>query len=291
MLQLPAGVVKTMPPRGPLQQYRVDQSVQFACHRCGQEKTSKLVTVLDGDGNRLVCNGCYGRLVALWNVKAGTLPDRERDDAILALLSTLVTAEDVERAQANLALRARHRQLSPSAQQMLATAEAVTTVLKVASDLDWSAAVIGLCKAVEVEVVRRVAEPLREATKGLDLASDVADKELSRLARYCLGRAPAPELGSLAYVLDVAARSTRRRLTSPLLKTLAALSERWADGDWIVGAGGLAAAARALSVEYRNPAAHTSVLGEQQFTACREAVQGERGLLVRLAEATLPRGS
>lgn len=285
---LPGQITKTYPTRGPLQQYRLAASTTLDCSRCGQRKISKLVTIVDGQSDKLLCNGCYGRLLSLWDVKAGDLPDGQRDEAILALLSANVTAEQIEQAQVRLAAAETHRQLSPQAQQMLATAEAVTSVLRSVSGLDWSAAVIGLCKAVEIEVVRRFAEPLRDATAGLDLKEDLADKDLGRLARYCAGRAPAPELGSLAYSLTVAARSRRRARTSTLLGALQATVAKWTGGGWILAPDGLASAATDLSMNYRNPAAHASVLDEGDFERCKALVQGEGGLLDLLTKSTAP---
>jgi hypothetical protein len=284
---LPGEIIKVYPPRGPLRQYRLAASATFACSRCGLQKTSKLVTVVDGKVDALLCNGCYGRLLSLWDVKASDLPDAERDEAILALLSASVTVEQVAQAQARLAAAKTHRKLSQQAQQMLATAEAVTTVLRSASGLDWSAAIIGLCKAVEVEVVRRVAEPLLHATAGVDLSTDLADTDLKTLARYCVGRAPPPALGALAHALTVAARSHRRAATSPLLKRLYATVGKWSGGGWIMAPDGLAAAMSELTTTYRNPAAHTSILTESDYKRCRALVQADGGILDRLVSATV----
>ncbi|NEM08835.1 hypothetical protein [Geodermatophilus normandii] len=241
---------------------------------------------MDGRRNQLLCNGCYGRVLSLWEVKAGEFPDAERDDAIVNLLSASVTAEQIGWARERLAAAKLFNELSPQAQQMLATAEAVTGVLKTATGLDWSAAVIGLCKAVESEIAIRLIEPLRRATTGIDLAADLADKDLSRVARYCAGLAPAPELGSLAHTLGAAARSRRRVTTSPLLKVLHDMVAAWPDGRWILATDGLMYAASRLGKEFRNPAAHTGVLSEDDYEQCRLAVQGEGGLLSRLVTAT-----
>ena len=54
-------VAKAYPQRGPLQQYRLAASTSFMCFRCGSGKTSKLVSTVQSDWNRLLCNGCYGR--------------------------------------------------------------------------------------------------------------------------------------------------------------------------------------------------------------------------------------
>lgn len=289
MTTLPADIAKAMPARGPLQQYRLVAAAAFTCVRCGNAKTSKLVTVVDKNDANLLCNGCYGRLLSLWQVKAGTEPDAERDAAIVVLLAASVTPDQIAAAQQRLATNAAHRLLSPAAQQMLATTEAVRATLVNMTGLDWSAAVIGLCKAVEVEIVRRIAEPLRDATKQADLAGDLADKDFARFARYCAGRAPAPEMGSLAYMLGVAARSKRRATHSPMLTALTRLGTGWTGGEWILAADGLAEQANALTRQFRNPAAHTAVLDKDDFDRCRDLVQGENGLLGRLIEATLPR--
>ena len=93
---------------------------------------------------------------------------------------------------------------------MLATAHAVTPALRGATGLDWSVAIIGLCKAVEVEAVHRIAEPLRLAASSQDMSVEAKDADFGRVARYCQGRASAPELGSLAHFLRTAVNSKSR---------------------------------------------------------------------------------
>src|SRR5579884_225714 len=63
----------------------------------------------------------------------------------------------------------------PRRSATIATAECVAERLLAQTDMDWSAAVIGLCKAFEVELVQRVIEPLKEASAGTDLSPDIAD--------------------------------------------------------------------------------------------------------------------
>ena len=132
---------------------------------------------------RLLCNGCSGRLLSLWEIKAGDLPDAERDLAVLELLAEDVPMSDIAAARSRLQEQAAvYSSVSAQAQLGLATAEAVSGALRHTSGLDWSAAIICLCKAVELEVVRCVAEPWRDATAGLDLAADLKDKDLMRVA-------------------------------------------------------------------------------------------------------------
>lgn len=66
-MNLPEGfpsIVKDYPRRGPFSLCRVESHVVFHCSRCQQDKASKLVAVREGDEKSLLCNGCYGLLVA-----------------------------------------------------------------------------------------------------------------------------------------------------------------------------------------------------------------------------------
>lgn len=281
-----AQAVRTYVARGPLQQYRLPASHMFTCWRCGSSKTSKLVTVIDADPERLLCNGCYGLLLSLWEIKAGDLPDAERDLAVLQFLAKNVLVSDIAAARSRLQEQAAvYSTVSVQAQLMLATAEAVSGALRNTSGLDWSAAIICLCKAVELEVVRCVAEPWRDATAGLDLAADLKDKDLKRVAGYCAGRAPAPELGVLGYTLGVIARSRSRRETSPLVGSLLRIVSSRAPASWLLESDGLPAALAELSKNVRNRAAHTALLTADDYMCCRDRVLGRDGILDRLLRA------
>jgi hypothetical protein len=130
---------------------------------------------------------------------------------LLEVLASVAPAKEVERAQSRLMATAPHdAQLSEEAQRMLATAHAVTAALRSATGLDWSVAIIGLCKAVEVEAVRRIAEPLRLAAVGEDMTVELKDPEFARMASYWMGSARPPELGSLARFLLTPRSSARR---------------------------------------------------------------------------------
>ncbi|HEX5512438.1 MAG TPA: hypothetical protein VFX41_12045 [Actinomycetales bacterium] len=283
----PAAVVKTMAPRGPLQQYRVATATPFTCARCGAGKKSKLLTTVSADWDSLLCNGCYGNVVRFWEIKAGDLPDEERFAALLEALGKALPPHAVESTRQELrGASPLFGALSLDAQRMLATAHAVTTALRAATDLDWSAAVIGLCKAVEVEVVRLLMEPLRRETQAHDLEPDLADKELQRIARFCAGRAPAPELGSITHFLRTAANSKRRAARSPVLGAMTAVLARCPGAGHLTDAEFLNNLGR-LTKEFRNPAAHDRLLTEDDFSRCVELVEGESGLLASLLSSTV----
>jgi predicted RNA-binding Zn-ribbon protein involved in translation (DUF1610 family) len=62
--QPPSKIVKTFPPKGTLQQFRLEKLHEFECSRCRALKKSKLVVVEDGDWTKLLCNGCYGNTLS-----------------------------------------------------------------------------------------------------------------------------------------------------------------------------------------------------------------------------------
>ena len=171
-----------------------------------------------------------------------------------------------------------------------ATTRSRPAQLSNATGLDWSAAVIGLCKAVEIEAVRRVVDPLIAAAGGADLAADVADKDLGRVAKYCAGRsAKPPELGAIRHFLVTAANSQERQAASPLLSAFRDVLRRWPLGDWLLTPAGAPAALEAITMSYRNPAAHTEELTEVDYRHCADFVLGGNGLLWSLIMATTQR--
>jgi len=280
-------VMRTYPQRGPLQQYRLAAATGFICSRCGIGKTSKLVTVVQDDWDRLLCNGCYGLLLSIWEIKAGSLEEGSRDAALIELLAAATPADEVRRAQSRLIASAPHHGLlSDDAQLMLATAHAVTPALRNATGLDWSVAIICLCKAVEIEVVHRIVEPLRLAARGQDLTVDAKDNDFSRVARYCEGTLPEPELGPLARFLRTAANSKKRAETSVLVAALRTTVKAWPSADWLFAKGGFTDAIDRLRLECRNPAAHITLLSEEDFKRCADLVHGQDGLLWHLIVAT-----
>jgi hypothetical protein len=64
MSDLQKQVVKTYPPKGDMQLMRLDAATEFLCSRCKTTKKAKLVAVVSGDWNQLLCNGCYGKLLS-----------------------------------------------------------------------------------------------------------------------------------------------------------------------------------------------------------------------------------
>lgn len=284
-------VTKTYPQRGPLQQYRVASATSFPCFRCGRAKTSKLLTVFRGDWNSLLCNGCYGRLLSLNDVRAGSQDTGEVVDALAAELLGLVSKEDAARSAELLRMRERRLELLDSRSiRLLATAEYVASHLAHATDLDWSAAVIGVCKALEIEVINRVVEPLVVIASTVDVRPDLSDKDIGRIAKFCaVPTSKPPEIGTIRHFLQTAGNSKDRAATSPTLRMFSELTRTWPHGDWLVAKAGAVAALERITTEFRNPAAHTEELGPKDYARCVESVLGAEGFMWQLLRATASR--
>ena len=284
-------VTKTYAERGPMQQYRLAASTSFNCFRCGLAKTSKLLTVFRHDWNHLLCNGCYGRLISLHDIRAGSADDSDRADALAEQLLALISVDEQRNALALLRIRADGiNELTERSLRLLATADFVASHLANATDLDWSAAVVGICKAVEVELVERLIEPLALECRATDLDADVQDDDLGRVARYCAGRTDKPpELGVIRHFLRTARHSRSRQGTSALMHALRRTVRRWPDSAWLFEPEGALVVLGQLTAQYRNRAVHTDELQRSDFDACHDLVLGEQGMLWALMRATSSR--
>jgi hypothetical protein len=178
--------------------------------------------------------------------------------------------------------------LHTTTRSFLRTADDIASYLRSSTDLDWSAAVIVLCKAFERETVQRILVPLRLSTETYDLSSDLKDVEFNRIAKFCRSSAATPpELGTFGRFLTTAIHSVRRRNSSALLRAFYELVSQWPQSSWIVDPQGLAAAIERLTREFRNRAAHIEQLVQLDFTKCREYVrENPDKIIVRLVVAT-----
>lgn len=284
-------VSKEYPCRGPMQQFRIDAAKAFHCFRCGVPKKAKLVAVYAGDWRKLLCNGCYGFLLSVYDIKAGSGDEGSKAGELAGLLLGRVKADEVRRAAEQALMSDRRASLlSPPALRFLGTSDFVARGLSDDPSLDWSPAVIGLCKAVEVELVTRLMTPLRNALAGRDLTPDLDDRDLGRVAKYCAGRADTPpELGSVRHFLHTAAHSKTRAASSPMIAGLRELTADWPRCDWLFVDDGAIRGLEYLTKDFRNRAAHIDELSRREYRACWELVAGPQGLLWSLVSATSDR--
>jgi hypothetical protein len=288
MEPVPSTVVKTYSQRGPLQQFRFAEVTAFTCFRCGEAKKSKLITVYGSDWSKRLCNGCYGRLLSLYEIKAGTDADDQRAEQLAAALLSSVALDEQRQSERKFRTSEKRAEyLSAESVRFIATSEHVAGQLQAEPQLEWSPAVIGLCKAVEAEVVSRVLRPLAAQASHEDLSADKNDKDFGRVAAFCMdpSRKP-PELGAITHFLQTAINSKNRRETSKLLNCFHKLLANWAGSHWLLEQNGLFSALAVLTATFRNPAAHIDELSNRDYIGCRELVVGPDGLLWKLVIAT-----
>lgn len=291
MKPVPSSIANTYPPRGPLQQFRFETATAFTCFRCGASKKAKLISVYGADWSRRLCNGCYGRLLALYEIKAGIRPEDERAEQLAEALLSASTLE--EQRQAEKRFRASERRadvLAPESARFVATAEHVAKHLDASAQLEWSPAVIGLCKAVEAEVVHRILRPLATTVSGEDLGADKSDPDIGRVAKFASDPTlKPPELGVFAHFLQTLIHSEKRRESSSLIRGFLRLAASWTGSGWVLDSSrGLHAGLGDLTKKYRNRAAHIEELSADDYAECQRFTLGAEGLLWQLIVATEP---
>lgn len=288
MEPVPSTVTKTYPAKGPLQQFRFAEAIAFRCLRCGETKKSKLITVYGQMWSKRLCNGCYGRLLSLYEIKAGSQVDDQKAEALAESLLSSIAVADQQNAERLLRMSDRRSErLTPEALRFVATAEHVAGILGSDAQLEWSPPVIGLCKAVEAEVVSRILRPLAMRLSSVELTADRTDKDIGRIATFCVdqSRKP-PELGVFAHFLQTTIHSETRRETSTLIRSFLSLLREWTGSEWILEPTGFHKALVLLTTAFRNRAAHIDELAKADYDACRNLVIGANGMLWKLLDGT-----
>lgn len=283
-------IVKEYPKRGPLSQFRFDKSISFSCFRCGQTKTSKLITTYNNDWDKRLCNSCYGRLLSIYDIKAGQTAIDEKVEQLLEVLIKLVDENHIREKTAKLNLKSnKTNYLTSTALRFYATSECVAETLTKEPNLDWSPAVIGICKAFELELIERFINPLREFCKTVQFSEeDLKDKDFGKIASYCSGKPmKSPELGVVNHFISTAVNSKERLETSSFLKFgFKNFINRLPKNSWIIDKHGLGNGIQTLTTNFRNKAAHTDELDEQDYLNCKKLVFGDEGIIWDLIVST-----
>jgi hypothetical protein len=227
-------------------------------------------------------------VLSLYEIKAGTAADDQRAEQLADALLSLVTVD--QQRQAECLFKAsdnRAETLSPEALRFIATAEHVAAQLESSVQLEWSPAVIGLCKAVEAEVVGRILRPLAVLAGSEDLSGDRNDKDIGRIAAFCVEpQHRPPELGVFSHFLQTAIHSHQRRQTSRLIGCFLRLAGQWIGSTWLLDPDGLHRALALLTTTYRNRAAHIDELARSDYLGCRELTVGGQGVVWKLVLST-----
>lgn len=283
-------VVKEYPQRGPMKQYRLESSTAFHCFRCNSDKKSKLITIYSDNWDKVLCNGCYGYLLSIYDIKAGTDEEDIKANKLAALLLSCLPKNKHQIEIDKLKIVQKKKELlSSQSLVFLATSDYVARKLDdKSSNLDWSPAIIGLCKTFELEIVNRLIEPLKSALINIGLENDLKDKDFGRIAKYCAGKLDnPPELGAIGHFLNTAANSKARIQKSDVLKKFNEILSEWPRASWLFSKDGAAKSIKYLTSKFRNKAAHTIELSKEDYDACWEFVVSDKGILWSLISSTL----
>ena len=228
-----------------------------------------------------------GHCFRSFNIKKGAGTEESNADTLADVLLASVSRDQKDQAAKRIFISdKRTALLSERPLKFLATSEYVAEFLTSEENLDWLAAVIGLCKALEVEAVSRVIDPLKRAGVH-EFAEDAKDKDLGRVAKYCMGATgPAPELGTLRHFLQTASHSVRRQETSAILRALKGLVASWPESGWLFRDDGLQQILELVATRFRNRAAHADELTRDDYENCRQLLAGPDGALWRLIAAS-----
>jgi hypothetical protein len=283
-------IVKDYPKRGPLSQYRFEKSIMFNCFRCGQSKTSKLITIYNKDWNKRLCNGCYGGLLSIYEIKVGQTEIDVKLEKLTEVLIKLVDESKIRNQTIKINLQSNKTKfLKPTTMRFFATSECVANTLTKEANLDWSPAVIGLCKAFELELIERLINPLKEFCQTINFSEiDLKDKDFGKIANYCYGKSiKSPELGVVNHFITTAVNSKERLEHSNFLNLgFKGFLSKLPNHNWIIDKKGLSSGIQLLTTNFRNKAAHTDELEEEDYLNCKNLIFGNDGIIWDLILST-----
>lgn len=279
-------ISKEYPKRGPLSQFRFEKSISFNCFRCGLAKTSKLITIYNSDWDKRICNGCYGGLLSIYDIKTGQTDIDDKVEQLLQLLVKLVDENKLREQSIRLNLQSnKAKYLTSTSLRFYATSECVAETLTKDPNLDWSPAIIGLCKAFELEIIEKFINPLKEfCTRIIFTEQDLKDKDFGKVASYCSGKPiKSPELGVINHFVTTTVNSKQRLESSDFLSLgFKNFINKLPNHNWIIDKNGLSKGIETLTKDFRNKAAHTDELDEEDYNSCKELVFGENGIMWEL---------
>ena len=281
-------IVKEYPQRGPMQQFRLGALTAFHCFRCGQAKKSKLLVVYDWNWDRLLCNGCYGRLLSIYEIKAGTKPEDEKASELADLLLSLFSKDQLRENERLFASQRKERIFFRIMREDLLLLPSVFRRY-----FNWMRTWIGyqepsvFVKPLKLKWWRGSCSHSGPYSKGSDLTTDVKDKDIGRVAKFFADpTAKPPEMGAFAHFLRTSLNSESRRTTSPVVAALFQLFSSLPNSGWLSSVKGLHESLVRLTRDFRNPAAHLDTLTRQDYDECRTLVLGPEGILWKLIAAT-----
>lgn len=264
-----ASIKKKYPPRGPLSQFRFDETVAFVCGRCVATKKSKLISIYGNDWDIKLCNGCYGYLLKLFEIRSEKELSHEKLLRLDKLIDQISDQFCDRIGPYQKALSDGERGLTSATNRFLATARFLKTQLPKGDHLEWSPAILCLCKAVESELVDKFLNPVKSMAEQMQIQLTEFDRRTKRVEQYVLGQSDqAPELGAICFFLDLLASSDKFRQQCQLSPAIAKTSVARPFFEWYLDTKRCALPLKELVSKFRNKAAHLTELNEADFLAC-----------------------
>lgn len=285
-----SNIVKKYPPVGNLQLVRYETNAPFECWRCRRTKISKLQAIVNLEVPRIICNGCYGLLLSLHEIKAKDiepwLKANEIHDLTLKNVSAKEAAKSAEKFEARY--KKYWKYLSTDSKRFLGTANYLMELLGEHDDLDFSPLIIELVKAYEFECMHGLLNPLRDKVQLEVISSDIIrsecnDKDYGKVARSVYDpNIKLPELGTLAHTIATLINSKKRITESTFLQLLNNHINSTRASSYFLYPERFVNQVRILTQEYRNPSAHLGYLSKEKYDACFDFMLGADGVLWEL---------
>lgn len=279
-------IIKTYPKRGPLSQFRFEKIVSYICFRCRSAKTSKLISIYREDWDLKLCNGCYGRLISLYEIRSNSNPEEKKFSALDQTIRQIWSRYNSELSEIELDI-GENSSYESTTVKFLATAEYLKRTLPKGEFLEWSPAIICLCKAVENELIHKFIVPLKHIADKEKVASPNFDKRTQGLEKYLFGiNDTPPEIGRVAFFLQLLAKSRGFRENSTTLELLKIFSEKRPLSSWFYAEDGISDSLTELVEKFRNNAAHISELTKEDYVECEKLTLMENGILEKISKCT-----
>lgn len=276
-------IIKSYPKRGPLSQFRFEKIVSYVCFRCNRTKTSKLISICNDNWELKLCNGCYGRLISLYEIHTGKDNEEEKIEKIV---ENIFNTQKQFSESLNILIEnytKKNSQLNELTIKYLATADFLGKKLPKDNFIEWSPAIMCLCKSVESELISKIFLPLKKIALENSYKSNFEDKRTIRIEKFVSGNTDvSPELGTISFLFNLLANSEEWKKNNKLFNIIKIFLEKKPFSEWFYSKNGASKSLDELCKKYRNISAHISDLTKDDFDKCYLIVNGKDGILEKI---------
>jgi hypothetical protein len=281
-------ITKTYPKKGPLSQFRFETASSFNCFRCTESKTSKLISIYRDDWNLKLCNGCYGRLVSLYDIKNSSDPDEKKFLELDQIIQDMWAQNKDKISKIELTIQDLNPGFEKNTIKFLATAEFLAKKMPDDDYLEWSPAIICICKAVENELIHKFINPMQEIGMRKKINPDELDKRTQKFEKYIFGlNNTPPEIGSISFFTKLVSTSESYRKNSEAFKVLQVFCQKRPFSDWFYSEDGATSELTILVEDFRNKAAHLFDFNKADFEKCSSLTNSKDGVLNKLQRSCM----